>query len=193
MKRIITSLLAAFAIAFAGYSQTTNGPVNDQVTTPPQFLTDVWNVLFGQGLTNLTTAAYGTYTPSIKTWGAGFQVMRNIPMGHGVGTGLGIGVDYYDKNLYAVAADVGLNATMKPFGGNFYMTPFTFIGLGTAFGGSSNADGNLETIAAIGVAFRVVHVLSADFDILGIYGTREGLGDASGVFYGTGASLTWKF
>ena len=92
------------------------------------------------------------------------------------------------------------NAATRPlanWGGNWtnvVMTPFTFIGLGTPFGGQTDGTaGNLETIAAIGDGIHLTHFLGLDLDLIGVYGTRSGLGAAGGLFYGGGLNLTKKF
>lgn len=165
----------------------------------PTFFTDVWGTLMGQGLTNLSVTVYGTYTPSISAWGSGVVVTRNLPLGEtGLGTGIGVGLDWYDSDLYAVNGQVSLNANMLPFktwgkwGANVVMTPFTYIGLGTPISGTKH-NGDLETIVAVGSMFRVAKLLGAYAEVGGVYGTRTGLGNASGTFYGPLFDLTWKF
>lgn len=191
MKSFILSLLMAVSICVTGYSQT-------NTTTVPQFMTDVWQTLVGEGLTNLSATIYGTYTPSIKEWGEGMVLMRNIPLGKGVSTGIGIGLDHYADQWFAVSAQVSINAAMKPFEGfgwtNLVVSPFSFIGLGTPFGDKAeDTTGNLETIAAIGTAVRIVKVGPGYFEAVGVWGTRTGLGAATGTFYGGGLNYTIMF
>lgn len=185
MKKTLFALLAAGALALSGYSQSTN------TTTVPQFLTDTWAVLFGQGLTNLSATIYGTYTPALKEWGEGFVLMRNIPLGRGVATGVGIGLDHYADEWYAVSAQVTLNASLRPFEGfgwtNLVVTPFTFVGLGTPFGSQTEGtSGNLETIASIGAAVKLAKLGPGYLEAVGTWGTRTGIGAATGTFYGGG-------
>ena len=202
---MITILAAACALP--GFSQTTTTDTNAPpapttgTTTVPNLLGSVWDTIVGQGLTNLNTTIYGTYTPKIKEWGEGIVITRNIPFGQsGIGAGLGVGVDHYANEWYGLTAQVGLNAATRPlanWGGNWtnvVMTPFTFIGLGTPFGGQTDGTaGNLETIAAIGYGIHLTHFLGLDLDLIGVYGTRSGLGAAGGLFYGGGLNLTKKF
>ena len=199
MKKLLAlvTLVAALPV-----SAQTNGVMVTNLTTisVPTFFSEAWNTMLGQGLTNLSVTTYGTYTPSIKTWGAGLVLTRNIPLGGGINTGIGIGVDWYDQQWYAVNAQVGLSADMAPlsaFGGfttNLIVSPFTFIGIGTPFGNQTQGTaGNLETIVAGGAILHVAQVLGGEFGIGGAYGTRSGLGAASGVFYGGLLDLTWKF
>ena len=193
MKKLIAVSIVTLALAFGAQAQTTN------TITVPQFFDSVWNTLIGDGLTNLSVTTFGTYTPKNKQWGVGEMVTRNIPIGGGFGTGIGVGVDYYGGNLYAVNANVGLNAAMRPlstFGGffsNIVVVPFTFIGLGTPISGASTDNGNIETIAAAGAMVRIAKIIGADFELGGVYGTRSGIGDASGIFYGGLLDLTWRF
>ena len=197
--------LAAAFLAAPAIAQTTNGPVDNPTntvatgtTTLPAFLGLAWETMVGQGLTNLSETTYMTYTPSIRRWGLGEVITRNIPIGGGVNTGLGIGVDYYDSQLYALNGQVSLSADLTPisswgtWGKTVVITPFTFVGLGTPFGGSQ-ASGNLETVIAAGAALHLAHVFGADFSLVGVYGHRTGLEKASGAFYGGGPTLTWKF
>src|ERR1022692_4814946 len=149
---IILGLAGTLALPAFGQVNTNSTPVT---TDMPTFLGDVWNVAMGQGMTNLSVTTYGTYTPSVKQWGGGLVLTRNLPLGRGVSTGVGIGMDYYASNFYALNGQVGLQADIRPlssFGGfatNIVVTPFSFIGLGTPFGsGSGTASGNLETLAA---------------------------------------------
>lgn len=188
MKRLLLSAILVIGLCSVGYSQTNN------TTTVPIFLGDVYETLIGQGLTNLSATVYGTYTPSLKKWGEGFVLMRNIPIGSGIATGIGIGLDHYDHEWYGVNAQVTLSASLRPFEGfgatNVVVTPFSFIGLGTPFGEESRGTaGNLETIASVGASVRLFKLAGGYMELLGTYGTRTGLGDASGTFYGGG--LTW--
>lgn len=203
MKKLLATLALLACLTLPVAAQT-NPPVTMQTNmttiTIPQFFTEAWDTMLASGLTNLSVTTYGTYTPSIKTWGAGVVVTRNIPIGGGVNTGIGLGIDYYDTQWYAVNAQVGLNADMAPlsaFGGfatNLIVTPFTFIGIGTPFGSqTAGTAGNLETIVAGGAILHVAQVLGGQFGIGGAYGTRSGLGQGSGVFYGALLDLCWKF
>lgn len=198
MKKLLSTLLAATALTIAGYSQPTN------YTTVPEFLGNSYNFLIGEGMTNLTVTTYGTYTPSIKEWGAGLMLTRNIPIGGGLAAGVGMGVDYYARNFYAISGDVSLQARIRPLvgwsGGNtnsfwskIELTPFTFVGVGTPFGGGAENTSNIETIEAAGAALYLAKVAGGRLSVSGIYGTRQGLGDASGNFYGGGLNLHWDF
>ncbi len=177
---------------------TTNTVVTGSTITVPQLLSTFWNFAVGQGLTNLSVAYVETYTPSIKSWGETINVIRNVNLGGGINGGMGAGFDCYKGNFYAMNAQATISATMTPFSsfGGFMakarVTPLTYVGLGTPISGSV-ANGNLETIAATGAAIYIANVIGADLNILGVYGSRTGLGDASGVFYGGGLSLTWLF
>lgn len=200
MKKFsILSVLALALLAFSASAQTNTVAATNATTTVPEFFTQAWDTMMGQGLTNLSVTTYGTYTPSVKEWGGGVVVSRNIPLGHGIGTGIGVGLDYYERNFYAVNGQVSLEADLTPFSGfgswgsNIVVTPFTFVGLGTPFGSASTANGNLEALAATGAALHVAKIIGADFSVLGIYGSRTGIDAASGVFYGGGLDLTWKF
>lgn len=192
MKKFL-ALLAAGLFGFAVNAQDTN------TTTVPQFLGNTYQFLIGEGITNLTVTTYGTYTPSIKSWGGGLVLTRNLPLGEGVFTGVGMGIDYYHQDFYALNGQVSLEARLKPFsnwgsfGDKIVMTPFTFVGIGTPFGEESNQAKNMEAVAAAGVALHLAKVLKGDLSVSGIYGTRTGLGDASGSFYGAGLNLGWKF
>lgn len=187
MKKVLLSLMAVGLFALSGYSQT-------NTTTVPLFFGEVWNTLIGQGLTNFSATVYGTYTPSLKKWGEGMVIMRNIPIGGGVATGIGVGLDNYDREWYAVSAQVTLSASLRPFdnlgASNVVVTPFSYIGLGTPFGDDSHGtSGNLETIASIGAAIRLFKLAGGHLELIGTYGTRTGIGPATGTFYGGG--LTW--
>lgn len=191
MRKFILSLI--IGLSLIGVSVTSPAQTNT-TTTIPIFLGDVWNTLVGQGLTNLSATIYGTYTPSLKQWGEGFVLMRNIPIGGGVGTGIGVGLDHYDNEFYAVSAQVTLNVSLRPFEAfgatNVVVTPFSFIGLGTPFGENDHGtSGNLETIASVGAAVRLFKLAGGYMELMGTYGTRTGLGPATGTFYGGG--LTW--
>lgn len=188
MKRLLLSALLAIGLCSVGYSQTNN------TTTVPIFLEDVWNTMIGQGLTNISATIYGTFTPSIKEWGEGLIIMRNIPIGGGIATGVGIGLDHYSDDFYAVSAQVTLSASLRPLQGfgatNVVVTPFTFVGLGTPFGNNTDGtSGNLETIASVGAAVRMFKLAGGYMELMGTYGTRTGIGPATGTFYGGG--LTW--
>lgn len=199
MKKTVFAAIVILALAFGVQAQTNTPPATNTSITVPQFFSEVWETVIGAGLTNLSVTTFGTYTPKNHKWGVGEMVTRNIPIGGGFGTGVGVGVDYYGGNLYAVNANVGLNAEMRPFstfGGfasNIVMVPFTFIGLGTPISGASNSNGDIETIAAAGAMFRIAKILGGNFELGGVYGTRSGIGDASGVFYGGLVDLTWRF
>lgn len=201
MKRLLSILLAATAIAFAGYSQQDTNV--QSYTTIPNFLGDSWNFLVGEGLTNLTITGVGTYTPALKKWGGGVVLTRNIPIGEGVATGIGLGVDYYDRNFYALNGQVSLQARIRPFAtwgsseSNFWrqveFTPHTFIALGTPFGGGGQETGNIETIEAGGAALKLLTFKGGRLSLEGLYGTRQGLGEASGTFYGGGLNLRFDW
>ena len=199
MKKLIATLTVSLALIFSAQAQTNTPPATNTSITVPQFFGTVWETVIGEGLTNLSVTTFGTYTPKNKQWGFGEMITRNIPIGGGFGTGIGVGVDYYGGDLYAVNANVGLNAEMRPlstFGGfasNIVMVPFTFIGLGTPISGVGGGNGDVETIAAAGAMVRIAKILGAQFEIGGVYGTRSGIGDASGVFYGGLLDLTWRF
>lgn len=196
MKKLILTIALAVS-CLTGYSQAPEASTNS--TTVPEFLGTAWNFAIGQGITNLGVTTYGTYTPALEKWGGGLVITRNIPIGDALATGIGIGLDYYDHQFYALSGQVSLQANLRPFanwgtfGEKIVITPFTYIGLGTPFGDNANNTGNLETIAAGGMALHVAKVLGGSLSINGIYGTREGLGDASGSFYGGGLTLFWKF
>lgn len=192
MKRFLLSIIMAVGICATGYSQT------NTTTTVPQFLADTYQFLIGEGLTNLSVTAYATYTPSLKEWGEGLAIMRLAPLGSGIYTGIGIGLDHYMKQWYAVTAQATLGASLRPlqaFGAtNFIMTPFTFVGIGTPFGeDSEGTSGNLETIASIGAAFRLAKLGPGYLEFMGTYGTRTGVGGATGTFYGGGVNYTIRF
>ena len=192
MKLLIILALALACISC--YSQT-----NNETTTVPIFLSEAYDTIIGQGLTNLTVAGYGTYTPSVHKWGYGGTLIRNLPIGGGVSTGIGVGLDEYNESLYGVTAQVSLKASVRPFSGwggwwtNVVTTPLTYIGLGTPFGSFSTTSGDLETIAAVGDALWLGRVFGADINLVGLYGTRSGLGAAGGIFYGGGVAWTWRF
>ncbi len=194
-KKIGLALIALIGLCVSMQAQTT--PTNTM--SVPKLLGNIWDTVVGGGLTNLTVAGYGTYTSSLHKWGGGMVLTRNLPIGGGVSTGLGGGFDEYDSNWYGVTAQVGLNASTRPLAGwggfatNIIMTPFTYIGLGTPFGSSSTTSGQLETIAAVGDMVYLGKFLSAEWNIGGSYGTRTGLGAASGTFYGALFSATWRF
>lgn len=192
--------LAFLSAICLGVSAMAQGQIETNTTTTvPQFLGDTYQFLVGQGITNLTVTTYGTYTPAIQKWGGGLVLTRNIPLGGGLFTGVGMGIDYYDKHFYAINGQVSLQARLKPFsswgtfGDKIILTPFTYIGVGTPFGQQADQANNLEAIAAGGAALHLAKVLGGDFSVSGIYGTRSGLGDASGTFYGAGLNLGWKF
>lgn len=206
MKALL-SLLAAGAITFAGYSQTNIPPVPPTGTMDTnivgtigagEFLGTVWDTLVGQGLTNLSVTAYGTYTPSLKDWGYGVVLFRNLNLGGGFGAGVGVGVDQYQSQWYGLTAQATLKADTAPFSGwgtwgkNIIVTPFAGLALGTPFGSNTGGTaGNLETIAFTGAGVRLFKALGGEVALDGIYGTRTGLGGASGIFYGGG--VTWLF
>ena len=199
-KLTVSILLAVSLLALPAFSQTNTPPAmsTNDVTTVPQFFSDIWNLTFAPGLTNLSVAVLGTYTPSVKEWGGEVAVIRNIPIGGAVGAGLGMGLDYYGGDLYGLNIQTSVKATMTPlssfgtWGKSILVTPFGAVALGTPFSGS-NDNGDLETIAMTGAAVRLAKVFGADFELLGVYGTRAGVGDISGVFYGGGLDLTWRF
>lgn len=213
VKIAITALLMACAIslsAFAQVAEDTGRGVRDmprattkagdiRTTDTAGFLGDVWDILVGPGGTNLSGTVYGTYTPSIKKWGEGVILMRNIPLGQGIGTGIGIGVDRYADSIYAVAGELTLNYAIRPlagFGGwatNIVTTPFGYFGVGTPFGGSASTGGSLETISAAGLSLHLAKVLGMSLEAQGMYGTRTGLGDLSGPFWGGGLTLIRRF
>lgn len=202
MKKLFVTISVACACAFASFSQTNTAPTlptDNGYTSVPGLLTTTWDTLVGQGMTNLAVAAVATYTPSLKEWGGGVVIMRNLPLGGGISTGIGLGLDYYARNFYAVSGQLSLQADVKPFaawGGfftNVVMTPFTFVGLGTPMGGDATTPGRLETIVSAGATFHIMKLWGGDLGVTGMYGTREGLGEASGAFYGGGLVQVWKF
>lgn len=203
MKKLLVTLLVVGACAFTSLGQTNTvtsdgtNVVDGTFQTVPNLLGSLFDTVVNPGLTNLSVAMVGTYTPKLEEWGASVVVMRNIPLGGGISTGVGLGVDYYAQNFYAVNGQLALQATTRPFaqlGGfftNVIFTPFTFGGIGTPIG--SEASGSLETILAVGGTIHVMKLLGGSLDVMGMYGTREGIGEASGAFYGGGLVNTWKF
>lgn len=189
MKRLLPLLLLAAGLT-AGYSQVTNG-----TTTVPEFMGSVWNTLIGQGLTNLDVAIAGTYTPSTKYWGEEVVLTRNIPIGNGVAAGISVGYDHFGRTSYALEGGVMISAALRPFatfGGwatNVVTTPFGFTYLGTPFAGQASA---LETVAGLGYSVHLFRWAGADWGILGLYGTRQGI-QGGGTFYGGGVSALWRF
>ena len=111
----LVGLVGLIGLTAVGQTNTEVMATNLTTVTVPEFITQIWNTTFGAGLTNLSVTTYGTYTPSIKSYGAGVVVTRNIPLGNsGFGTGIGLGLDYYKDGLYALNAQVSLQADMKP-------------------------------------------------------------------------------
>jgi len=199
MKLAIIALLSATLVATAQMPRALEPSGEMKTTTAPGFLTDVWGVIAGEGMTNLSASVYGTYTPALKEWGGGFALDRNIPLGGGVSTSVGIGLDYYDDQFYSVAGQLSLQAAIRPlagFGGwatNIVVTPFGRVGLGTPFGDGSINSGSLETIEAVGANIHLVKLFGGHLGAFGMYGTRTGLGDASGTFYGGGINWCKRF
>lgn len=202
MKKLIAALTVSFALIFGAQAQTNTPPATNIVGTVGvgEFLGTAWNTMIGQGLTNLSATIYGDYTPSLKKWGYGLVVMRNLNIGGGFGVGLGAGIDEYDSQFYGLTAQATLNAATTPFAGwgtwgkSIVVTPFGGLALGTPFGSStSGTSGNLETIEFVGANVHLFKALGAEWGVTGIYGTRTGLGTASGTFYGGGLSAIWKF
>ena len=200
MKKLIATSLLGLALAFGAQAQTNTPPDTNIVGTigVGEFLGTAWNTMVGQGLTNLSFTAYGTYTPSLKEWGYGMVAFRNLNLGGGFGAGLGVGVDQYRSQWYGLTAQGTVNAKTTPLAGwgtwgkNVVVTPFAGLALGTPFGSStSGTSGNLETIAFAGAGVHLAKLLGGDISLDGIYGTRTGIGGASGTFYGGG--LTWLF
>ncbi len=199
MRKSILISIVTLALALGAQAQTNTPPVStNDTTTVPEFFSDLWNLTFAPGLTNLSIAVLGTYTPSVKEWGGEVAVIRDIPLGGGIGAGIGMGLDYYGGDLYGLNVQTSIKATITPFstfgnwGKSVLITPFGAVALGTPFSGS-NANGDLETIAMTGAAIHLAKVFGGDFGVLGVYGTRAGIGDIGGVFYGGGLDLTWRF
>ena len=197
MKKLLLALSLVGLLALPAAAQTNTAPKS---TTVPIFLGQVYDTMIGQGMTNLDVALVETYTPSLKKWGSGLVVARNLPIGGGVSTGIGLGVDYYDKNFYALSGQISLKADLTPFsnwgsfGTNIIISPLTYVGIGTPFGGGTrDTGGGLETVLAAGGCLHLAHVLGGDLGLLALYGDRQGLGKASGQFYGGGLNMLWKF
>lgn len=178
----------------------TNGLAKPDWTTVPAAFGTLWDFTIGHGLTNLIVFAGGTYTPSIKAWGAEFGVARRVDLGSGFALSPGVFLDYYGEKLYAVNMQANIGFTTFPFGGtNVAVTWFGVSGIGAPWG-ENYLNSSTEVIWAGGLALRVAHVLGGVFDIAPIYGTRSGLGtvntssgvkNMNGAFYGASALLTW--
>lgn len=201
MKKLLITLSVVCACAYTSLGQVQTNTVTPTpigTTTIPILLGSTWDTLVGQGMTNLTVATVATYTPSLKEWGGGLVIARNLPLGGGISTGIGLGVDYYAKNFYAVSGQLSLEAATRPFaswGGmwtNIVFTPYTFVGLGTPIGGSESS-GNLETIIAAGGSIHLMKLLGGGLNVTALVGDREGIGSASGEFYGGGLAQVWRF
>lgn len=194
MKKLIALLTLIAALPVAAQ---TNGVMATNLTTVtvPEFITTIWNTTLGEGMTNLTVATSGTYTPSLHAWGWEFALIRNIPLGGGFGAGIGAGIDYYQRNFYALNLQLSLQADMRPisgFGGwatNVVVTPISLVGVGTPFGGQTGDANNVETFIAGGAVVHLLALGPGELGVGGMYGTRTGLGAASGTFYG--AILSW--
>lgn len=207
MRKLLLSAFVTLALTFGAQAQTNFPPVPPTGTLDTnivgtigagEFLGTVWDTLVGQGLTNLSATVYGTYTPSLKDWGYGVVLFRNLNLGGGFGAGIGVGVDQYQSQWYGLTAQATVKADTAPFSGwgtwgkNVIITPFAGLALGTPFGSStSGTAGNLETIAFTGASVHLFKALGGAVALDGIYGTRTGLGGASGIFYGGG--LSWVF
>ena len=209
MKRylLITALLATIAlpaIAQTNAPPATNAPPPAATNTISlrQFAGDIYNFTLGDGLTNLHVAFIETYTPSLKKWGSAVVVGRNLAIGDtGLSAGLSVGVDAYDKNFYALNGQISLQADITPlstlgsWGTNIVLSPVAYMGSGTPFGGQSSGASAVEFVTAGGFGLHIVTIpgIKADFKLVGLYGNRQGLGAASGVFWGGGGDFSWKF
>lgn len=207
MKQTLLSLLAVGVLTLTGYSQTNLPPVPPTGTLDTnivgtigvsEFLSQSWNTMVGQGLTNLSVTLYVTDTVKLNKWGYGVVLLRNLNLGGGFGAGIGVGVDQYDNQWFGLNAQASVKADTTPLAGwgtwgkKVVVTPFGGIALGTPFGSSSSGtSGNLETIAFTGASIHLFKALGGEFAVDGIYGTRTGLAGATGTFYGGG--LTWIY
>lgn len=196
MKKLITILAVAFAVT--GYSQTN--------ATIDSFGHQVADILFGPGLTNLSLTGGATYSTGNKEWGEFALLTRNVPLGGGVGLGISAGVDHYAHAFYAVSGQVSLQVALTPFSSlitnttgplgvlhNMTATPIGFLGVGTPFGGGSQSSSSPETIQGTGGFLSIPLGKGFYLNPLGLYGTRQGIGSASGAFVGGGLTLSKLF
>jgi hypothetical protein len=212
MKRVLIAITLSIAtVAFAqdGIPVFTV-PVQPQpktVATVDSLGSQISDVLFGPGMTNLSLTGGGTYSTGTRQWGEFALLTRNVPLGGGVGVGISAGIDHYNHAFYAVSGQVSLSATLMPFASlftnttgvlgyvhNLRVTPLGFLGVGTPFGGGSQSTSSPETIQGTGATVDLVN-LGQGFHLsaLGLYGTRQGIGTASGTFYGAGLTLSKLF
>ena len=173
--------------------------VTIKTTDAPTFLHNVWDVIAGPGLTNLAISLKATYTPSLKSWGGDFFVDRNIPLGSGVYTGIGIGLSYFNRQFYAVEGGPTLGAAFRPFaswggwGTNIVITPYGRVFLGTPFGSDAANAGSLMTVEEAGMMVHVAKFLGGDIEAFGCYGNRQGVDAASGSYYAGGGQWIKRF
>lgn len=193
--------LAITLLGVVGYSQVTD----TNSTTVTGFGQQVADLILGPGLTNLEFAGGVTRNVNNNNWGEFGVLTRNIPLGGGIATGIGVGIDHYNKEFYALSGQLSLKADIRPLASlgtnnSFYsflskqvLTPFGYVGIGTPFGSSSQSTSSPETVEATGLSYSVANLSWAQFKLFGMYGTRQGIGDASGPFYGGGLAAVFKF
>lgn len=191
-------VLAVTLLCVTGYSQTNTQTISGLGQ-------QVADTLFGPGMTNLEFAGGATKNVNNNKWGEFAVLTRNIPIGGGMAVGIGAGVDHYDNKFYSLSGQLSLKSDITPFASlgtnnSFYsflskqvVTPFGFVGIGTPFGGNAQSTSSPETVEAAGLSYSVVSAKWIQLKVLGMYGTRQGIGDASGAFYGGGLAAIFKF
>jgi hypothetical protein len=202
MKKVLIGI-TLITMTLTGLSQSdTNG-----TTSVQQFVNNVWNFAVGQGETNLSIWVGGNYSMSAKKWGADLMLFRNVPIGKGIGIAPGLGVEYFNNDAYAMNGSATLNASVSPFTSftgtstnavakflnDITAHPYGRVAIGTPISGLSTPTTNPETIQAGGVMVDIYHVLGGEFSLSGEYGTRQGVGQFSGPFFGGFANLHWSF
>ena len=211
---ITICLLAAWLPARAQTADTNMVPITGNtalVTTMPQFITDMYNVAVGSGLTNFSFTTGVTYTPSAEALGWFMALHRNLAIGGGAFVAPGAGLEFYGGSWYTLQLSTTLGVDLRPLIGwtnvlgstigNLVMTPITSIGMETPFGGGSGSISGTGAFIVAGGAVRLFTVpwLKSDFSLGGTVGSRTGFSSSdpsknfNGKFYTGFATLLWKF
>ena len=189
IKTIIATVAAALALAVSSQAQT------NQTTT------DKILAMLGSA-TNWAVEPYATYAPKSPgaKVGGGLLAVYNVSDY----VGIGLGADWLGQ-LSLVSANVTLQApfhasTILPAGvvsglhlTNFVISPFVLGGIGTAYSGSGNFNGNVSTIEDAGAYFKFGHFLGGQFNVGACYGQWTGTGRYDVKRYHGFFGIQWGF
>ena len=161
MKKIL-ALIAIIGLSFATQAQTNQ-------TTLDKILAMVGTP------TNYAVEPYFTFAPNAPTKvGGGVLGIYNVNNY----VGLGVGVDWLG-NFSLVSGNVQLQAPFHPFPNQFpslIASPFVLAGVGTAYSGAGNFNGQVSSVADAGAYFKFGHFLGGAFNVGACYGQWTGVG-----------------